>query len=261
MTIVLRNYIIFIGLLLSLAILIFLIISIIFLLNENYQFTSLNSTINIFETMGSTYIIVLFSVIFGFILRFFFKKTISIEIFFFTLFIISLAFESLKVIHIFLQMYDMPLFYGILVTRIVFSIRFFGIFCLLSSGLFSTGIQSQKFEFILGISFILAISLASSIPINDNFLPTLNYEPGNEKIFVASFVLIKIFSVLNFCWAAFKKHSGNYLAIAISIILIIIGRDMIFFLHNPIHSAIGTLIIIPGSIIFANRMHSIYLWS
>ncbi|MEW5818219.1 MAG: hypothetical protein AB1798_22875 [Spirochaetota bacterium] len=208
------------------------------------------------------FFILLFSLITGFLLKTNFKKTSSAEIFFFTIFILSLSLESFRVGQVLLQLQNKSAYFGILLTRIVYFGKIFGVLCLFSSGLFAAGIKYQKFGIIIGFDLLLSLSLASTIPVDFSILHSnFLYKIGNGRELVFAFIVIEIFSVLNYCWAAFTKNDPEYSLIALGLFFVILGRELLFFMPGPVLVCTGFIFLIGGTILFSNRTHYVYLWS
>ncbi len=198
----------------------------------------------------------------GLSLQRFFRKTVSSEMFFFIFFVISLSFESFKALGVLFQLWGLATYYGVIVARVVYFSRFFGVFCLLTSGLYATGIEYQKFEVVLGIAFLLAFTLSFSIPIDSSvFLPTLLYRIGGTVQLLAVFSALELFSILNFVLASILSRRREYLIMAGGLLLVIAGKDLLFFAHGAPAAVAAFAFLLAGTIVFGNRAHAIYLWT
>jgi hypothetical protein len=198
----------------------------------------------------------------GLLLQTFFRKTVSSEMFFFIFFVISVSFEGARVAQLVIAAQTAPAYFEILVTRAVYFSRFFGVFCLFTAGLYATGIDYQRFEIVLGISLLLAFTLAFSIPVSSETpLTTMLNRIGSRSQLLVVFFAIEVFSVLNFLLASFLKRNRDYIWMALGLLLVIVGKDLLFFVVSPVPDAAAALLLIGGTFLFGHRTHIVYLWS
>ena len=205
--------------------------------------------------------VTLFSTIAGYLLRRFFRKTVSFEMFFFTIFILSLSLDAVRSAEILLVMFDLPPYFGIFLSRIVHFGHFFGLFCIFTSSLYAMNIQYQKLGTVLGIAFLLAFTLSAALPFDSTeLLLNLTYRVGYEKGMLMVFVGFELFTLLNILWAAFMKSSRDYAFILVSLLLVIAGRELLFFLGSPLTAIAGGILLISGTVMFGKKLHTLYLW-
>ena len=265
MTIRQRNYIITLGLVLTLFLSLLFIFHIIKIINES-PYRPLISFIQDSSPSGAVAIFPVFSQVFysitsGFLLHFFFRKTKSIEIFFFILFIFSLSFDSLKTYLIFHELAQKPVYLGIFVTRVIITMKLFGVFCLLASSLFPFSTKIQRAEIVIGISLLAAITLASLIPIDGSTLSSwLVYSVGNKEIFIAFCLSLEIITIASYFLLSYKSNNNEFRLMALSLILVITGRELLFYSFGLIFSLAGFFLLSFGTVVFAKRTHSVYLW-
>lgn len=201
-----------------------------------------------------------FSILGGFFLRVYFKKTTSVEIFFFSFFILSLSFESLRVLQIVLHYQNTSILFGILVTRLIFFGRFFGLLCLFFSGLFTTWLEFQRVGIVLSISFLIPLLLSLVIPVGTDIQPDLLYSLGNRWDLRIFEVAVEFFSVMNFFIAASIIRARDYAWMGAGILLLLIGREMTLTFMGIPALLIGTASLLSGSVLFGGKTHSLYLW-
>ncbi len=197
----------------------------------------------------------------GFALWFNFRKTASPEIFFFSLFILFLSLESLRLFQLNLLAANTPVYFGVLLTKIIYFFRFASLFSLLISSLYSIGIQQQSFSIILSITLFLSATLSAALPVDPTALfANLLYKLGAEReIFFATFAL-KILAIANYIWAGFVKSSKDHLYMALGIGNVLAGRELLLFAHTPLTIVLGFVCIAGGAFLFAKKNHDLYLW-
>lgn len=213
-------------------------------------------------SLVSVLLLVVYSVAGGILLHTFFRKTVSSEMFFFTFFVISMSLEAARIADLLIVAQNAPAYYEVVVTRAVYFGRFLGVFCLFTSGLYATGIDYQRFEIVLGISLLLAFTLAFSIPVTSVAgAPTLVNRLGSRSQLLSVFFALELFSVLNFLLASFLKRNRDYIWMAAGLFLVIVGKDLLFFLVSPVPDAVAAVLLFAGTMLFGNRTHVVYLWS
>ncbi len=204
----------------------------------------------------------LFSISAMIVLYFSFRKTKSPEIFFFIIFLISMSFDSLKASFELIRILDLPPYYGVLITRAVYFGRFLGTLAILAGGLFSLGAEYQRMEIYLGVAFLLAFTLAAAVTVDmTQPEPYLLYNMGNVRELGIVSTLFLSFGVFNFVLYAIQNSSRDHLLIAGGLALVIAGREILFFVQNPIVLGVAFLLLVSGTTLFGERTHVVHLWS
>ena len=204
----------------------------------------------------------LFSVAGGFGFRRLFRRTSSLEIFFFLAFIISLSCDALKILSYYFVVIHLPAFYGVLVTRAVYLGFFLGLSFLFTGSIFSGELIYQKLGTVLGLALVFSLVLVYSLPIDATvFQPNMLYRAGGENyIFLVRFGL-EALTVLSFVRSAYLAGSVQELFICLAVFLMITGRELIFFLTEPLAIATGFVLLAGGAILFSRRIYEKHLWS
>ena len=196
------------------------------------------------------------------ILYFSFRKTASPEIFFFIAFVVSMSFDAFKAVQILIDISSVAPYFGGAATKVIYFGKFFGTLTVFAAGLFSTGVEYQKTEIILGIAFLLALSLALALPVDVTLLGGNLVHPigGTRELTIIS-ILFQCFAVLNFALAAVIHHDRNYLFMAAGIALVLIGRELLFYRSDSIALIAAFVLLIGGATLFSERTHEVHLWT
>lgn len=263
------------GLLFSLLLIIILISAIYFLFASGFNFNDFsllksNTWWFTYEFLSSQYIhiwaflsiflILVFILISGIMLRILFKKTASPELFFYTIFLFSFSFESFRILNIFFYFYQTPLYFCIFNSRLVYFGRIFGILSIFCSSLYAVEIKYQKFNILISVSILLALILAYSLPMDSTILLTnFLYRLGDEVgIFFLNYAFV-FFIILNFLIAAIKRQK-RFFYIVLAVFIVLSGRELLFFIANPAMIIINLFLIAGGTILFSRQIDKIYLW-
>ncbi|MBN1411943.1 MAG: hypothetical protein JW969_13930 [Spirochaetales bacterium] len=216
---------------------------------DDFQFIS---------NIAGIFILISLSIICGFLSRNLFKKTISPEIFFFSAFLLSFSFESFRLLNVLFKYINAPIYYSMVTSRIVYFGRILGLLSLLFTSLYAADIKYQRYETLLGLSAIIALTLSYSIPIDSTvFLTNFLYKLGDESGIFFIFLIVYIIIIINFVGATLNKDS-KFLAAIPYLLLVISGRELINFLISPVPVVLSGLLILIGTLGFYRQIDKIY---
>lgn len=211
-------------------------------------------------------LISLFSAIYAFggglLFRLFFRRSLSVEVFFFTLFVLAFFFESFRLGVLYIVIREEPFYLGVLLTRIVHFGRFLRLFSLFSAGLFAVTTKSWKPWLFLGIIGLVSFTLVATMPINPTLvLPSMLYQVGNSPYMFIITLFFSFFTIVNFVLTAVLKNTREYYFLSGSITLVLAGNIMIMYLLGPLTLALAGILLIGGSFFFGKLIHDLYLWT
>ncbi len=133
--------------------------------------------------------------------------------------------------------------------------------CLFLSGLFSTGLTFQKQGTYLAAAFMLSAIISVTLPVDcTRFSLPLMCSAGGSVGFSLAFYVLSTFSVLNYLYAAGLHSNRDYMYNAIGILLVIAGMQCVYYFAPGMAGIAGLFLVITGTVIFAHRTHTIYLW-
>ena len=207
--------------------------------------------------------ILLFSSIslgFSFYLRVIYKKSASLEVFFFSLFLFFITFENLRILVLYLSAVYNPIVINLVVTQILYFGRFGALFSLLFSSLFAVELKFHKIGIIIwiiiGVSFLLAYIISLD---GTEYLAHLVYKLNDEKgVFILS-MFIYGFILLNWIVAFFMKNN-RYILILLSCFLFLIGREFLLFTVSPLILILGLFGFFIGVLQFSRQLDKLYIW-
>ena len=263
MTINTRNKIILFGLILIILFFCSFIISVVLVFQRISSAGTVNLPVtNITSNLISLLSEILFCIATVVILYFTFRKTTSPEIFFFIVFLISMAFDSLKSTHALFMVLNVSPYYGMLLTRIVYFGRFMGTLSVLAGGIFLHGAEYQRMGIYLGIVLLLSFTLSAAIPVDITITEeNLLYVVGNAKELGIISVLFLFFGVANYTLYGIQNSSRNHGLMALGLAMAIAGREILFFLSGSITLIAAFVLLIGGATLFSERTHEVRLWS
>lgn len=195
-------------------------------------------------------------------LRNVYRKTPSVEVFFLSLFYLTLALESLRIVNLLFFAQHVSIELRLIATRAVYLGRLFGMFCLLASSLYAVGLKYANLGLLLGAVFLLSLTLSSILPIDATvFTASFLYRLGDVYGYRFVDIAMGLIYVLNFAGAGFIRASRRFLWIALAAALVFLGREL--FLHGtgPLILGIGVGFLLAGGTVFGRQISQYYLWS
>ena len=261
MTITQRNntLLVLIGILLSILIFLTLVPYIL------YKITEIESGFLAYKKLFTPnyifgFLLILYATASLFFLRLLFYKTNSIEIFFFMLFLLSLVFEASRPLILLFQELNSPFIYTVFLSRMAYFSKICGVFALFVSALASSYLGINKFNTPVIIIVVLSFMFSSTIPLSDHALNNSYYTPGFFNYFIFTLLFIEFLAVIIFVINYFQKRNNEYFYLAIGTMLVVIGREITFYLVSIEYFAVGMALMIGGTILFSNKLHEIYKW-
>jgi hypothetical protein len=190
-----------------------------------------------------------------------FRKTTAPEVFFFSVFVFTLAIDLVKVGQLVIVLLQYPPVYGAVLTRVLHFGHFLGIFCLLSSSLYLSGLEYQKTGVVLGMGALIALTLAYSLPVDfSRLLPNLMHPAGDQTTIQVVTLLLELIVLLNVLYALAAVQERAYLTLLAALVLVMAGREMVLYVATPLFYSIGVPLLIAGVWLFTWRIRQLYLW-
>ncbi len=227
-----------------------------------WYFSSQNVNITfLYWAAAASLILILSAVILTSFILFLFRRTASPEIFFFNLFILTLATNGLRILHLFWIQENASFYLGILLSRgMVFSYSF-AILSLFAASLFSAGLPNQRLSLFLLVLVAVSLAFSTLIPIETTRLNTnLLYLPTGNVPAGAIFIALELMSILNYLRAGFLYSNRDYLSLAAGTAFSAAGYELLFFLGSPLLISLGYGFLLAGAFLFIKRIYTIYLW-
>lgn len=237
--------------------------------NTNTIICLLNSVFLLFLTVNnkalqtvSTYTLLaimtvtLISIIF---LQLFYKKSLSTQILFLSVFITSLSMQGLRIIEPVIN-FDSFLI-TVQISRISIFCKYLGLLSLLGASLFSNSIKKQKIGSWLILSILASVTISSIIHFNTgivgkNLIAKIIY--GKEELILSIF--IAVITVLTFVKTGFDTKNREYFILGIASFLLILGLILTFTTLTILSGIFIIILLVSGLITFMKSVHNITLW-
>ncbi len=182
--------------------------------------------------------------------RIFFRNTGQGELFFLSLFLFSLLPETLRLASFNLQLWHASPLIGVILSRVVFGSRMFGLLALLFGSLYALDFQYQKYEMVVLAMVLVSFLLTFSLPFDPQLLLTngmfkLNDEQGVFILYVSVAALLVVNNVISVV-------RGRTWWILAGVCAMLAAREMMVFALSP-------LPLVGGGILFAGGAAAAYL--
>ncbi|GAB1482170.1 hypothetical protein MASR2M78_09850 [Treponema sp.] len=208
---------------------------------------------------------IVFSVLFAIcalaLIFYYFEKTQAPEILFFSLFALSLAAESIRVVVPLAVAREWPPAYVVAAARALVFSRLFGLLSLFAAGVYATGIDYQKHGSVIIVIIAASLSIATGLPVDglswDSALSPINGYSIMLELSDIGFALITIFS---FAVAAYNRGSTEFAHMAFGCLLVLLGRDGLMRADTWVCLSLGAASLVGGTWTIAGRVHRFYLW-
>jgi hypothetical protein len=195
------------------------------------------------------------------LIYYFFEKTQAPEIFFVSLFVVSLSFECIRIMVPLRAALEISTVYLITTSRILVFGRYFGLFSLFAASVCAAGLEIQKQQNIVFAVIAAALIIALGIPIDGlSWDSSLNMLSGSPSMFIMVETGILIITAASFFVSAYTRGSKAYIFIGLGTLLVYAGRKMLLSSDTWITPVPGLIILGAGTWFICTHLHRVYLW-
>ncbi|MDR3167326.1 MAG: hypothetical protein LBT93_05230 [Treponema sp.] len=195
------------------------------------------------------------------LIYYFFEKTQSPEILFFAFFVLSFAFEGIRIMVPLKIIYELPNVYLVVNNRILLFARYFGFFSLFTASLYASGLEVQKQRNIIFVIAVAALMIALGIPIDGlSWDSSLNMTSGYPSMFGMVEISITFITMISFFISAYSRGTREYILIGLGSFLVFMGRNILFNADTWIAPFPGLVILGIGTWFICTQLHRVYLW-
>ncbi len=224
-----------------------------------YSLRPAENTDLVWAMAGITFLSV-FPLLSEIVLRKRFGRSPSPEIFFLRFFLLTLPFQAGRLLLPLISTEFLSPSWGLTITRIAWFARFLGISALLSISIFSSDMPFRRSGSILGMGALAAMGIAVMMPLDiTQPLGNLLFLTGTKTALALVTVSIEVLTVIALAGSAYIQHNSRYYLLTVSLLMVILGTDFIFFISTPLIIP-GAVFLLVGVIGFAEIIRKIYQW-
>ncbi len=189
-----------------------------------------------------------------FYLRLLYRKTNAPELFFLSFFLFSLLGEGFRVLQLFYVLNDQSYFWSLVLTRVVWIFRLFGLFMAFSASLFALEFPYQKLGNFVGMGLGLAVFLGANLTFQTTTLDSTGlFAPGDERGLLLIFLFLSLLTLANLLFSTLAKRRPHSLSQLGSMVLFLAASQATFF------GAIWAgLLLIPGTALLRRKVQDSY---
>jgi hypothetical protein len=192
---------------------------------------------------------------------YYFEKTQSPEILFFSIFVLSFAFEAMRIMVPLRMVNDFPGVFLVFSTRVLLFFRYLGVFSLFAASVYAAGLGEQKQENIIFIIILVTLTLALMIPVDglswdNSLMPIFGYSSMFRMVDVG----IVIITMISFFIASYSRGAREYSFIGLGSFLVSWGRTILFSADTWVTPFLGIALLVLGTWLICSRLHRVYLW-
>ena len=189
-----------------------------------------------------------------------FRKSPSPEVFFFRIFMLTLPLNVLRLLIPEVSEGALPDSWGLMVTRVAWFARFFGIAALLNIGVFSSDIPFRRSGSVLGMGALAAMAIAAMLPLDvTQPIGNLLYRAGAETALALACVFMEILAVLSLAGVSASRANSRYYTLSAALLAVVVGADFLFFASSPLVIP-GAIFLVVGFVVFVRQVRKIYQW-
>lgn len=190
-----------------------------------------------------------------------FRRTTAPEMFFFSMFLVTLSFDAVRILQVVHEFMDLPIVWSILVTRVAYFGHALGIFCLFGSSLYAVGVDYQRTGAALSIAALIAFAFSYAVPVDPTVVyPNLLNPIGNQRTVQVVALVLNILVLSNLLYARFAQEDRGYFVLLGAMLGITAGNELLFYAVGATWAAVGTGLIAVGVLVFWRQIHAMYLW-
>jgi hypothetical protein len=191
----------------------------------------------------------------------FFEKTQSPEILFVSFFVMSLAFEVLRIMIPLRIALELSNVYLIWTSRTLIFGRYFGLFSLFAASVCASGYKIQKQQNAVFVIVAAALIIALGIPIDGlSWDSSLVMILGFSKMFMVVEIAILLITVVSFLVSSYTRGIKEYILVGLGTFLVSVGRNILLNADTWSALTAGLLILAAGTWFICTQLHKVYLW-
>jgi len=188
-----------------------------------------------------------------------FRRTVAGEAFFFVSYVASLSLEVLRLVTVALVLLGYGPTLSVVVTRVVYMGRIFGLASLFFATLCSLGTRYSDFAVLSGISVLLALAMGSVVPVDSasvtvGFVHAVSDGGGLLSVGATATAIVTLGAIAT----PLVRQERRLLGYAAGVICLLAARELLA-LGSLAPAAAGLLLFVGGTYLYARSLERVYL--
>lgn len=197
----------------------------------------------------------------GFAIYFNFEKTQSLEVLFFSAFLLGFLSETVKLC---IPLFGLTAGYSTFL-RFIGQAAFFGemevLLAIIILAVTASGSENREADKYLGLIIVTALIFSTIIPLNTSLIKNhIHIEFGLKPLLATIRIIFGITAFLALLLSAQSRESSNYKNASFNFLFICVGYILILECLNFAFLIIGGILLSAGTIRFLKNMHRYYMW-
>ncbi len=205
--------------------------------------------------------LVLASAILLILIMFSFRKTVSTEVSMIALWLLAVAFETLRLLVLLLAQRFMSIGMLVSLSRAIVGARFAGLISLFISSLHAAGYGRDRLQNGYLLAVLGGTILAGFMPVSiDRFLPSFLLASGYREISTVVILSILVISLLNYLVASRLREEPSYAVVGFSMTGAAASWIWLWNLRTPFAAFAAIALFLVLTILTLKKLHEIYIW-
>jgi len=190
-----------------------------------------------------------------------FRRINSSELYFFLIFLLSLTFETLRTVELYLLYVDVPPVYGVLLTRLIVAARVTGAISLFAAGLYAVGVEYPRIGTMTIVVIVASTVFVSIVPVDTNVVQaTLLHRLEGQSSLQIAILALGALTIINYGIAGSRGHRERGGLIALAGACVVAGSQLMWFAPGLIPGTVAAVLLAVGSSIFLLVTRAHLLW-
>ena len=190
-----------------------------------------------------------------------FRRSSSATMLFLALFLVALILDLGKVGYLYLLPQGTTPMRLVILSRTIRFGHFFGLFALLASSLYHSGIDYPKTGSAALVLGVVTASLVYMLPIDSlSIEPNLVHSAGSRNSLQLVGTVLGLIVVANGVLGALQRPESRLWLLSVSYLFLIVGRQLVFLLPTPGLTFLGIGLLTSGTALAIYRTRKLVLW-
>lgn len=190
-----------------------------------------------------------------------FRRVSSAEIYFMTLFVMSLSVETIRIGLPVFAVNEVPLFWGVVLTRIVLFGRFAGALALFTAGIYSAGADYPRIGTVTLLLATLSFLIVYFVPVDSERVnATFVHVVGNRESIDFLLAFLSAATIVNYLIGWSRGHREHGGAVAIAVVAVVVGKELVLHVPSLLPLLVGVVLVVAGTVSFVLVNRSYFIW-
>ncbi len=190
-----------------------------------------------------------------------FRRSSSSTMLFLAFFLVALILDLGKVGYLYTLPQGMTPMRLVILSRTIRFGHFFGLFTLLASSLYHSGVDYPKTGSVALVMGVATASLVYMLPVDSLAIePNLVHSAGSQSSLQLVGTIIGLIVVANGVLGALQRPESRLWLLSVAYLFLVVGRELVFLLPTPGLTYLGVGLLAVGTALAVYRTRKLVLW-